>query len=164
MDKRTVTVLLVDDDANYTSIIHQFLKRFQDVDFKVIEVQQSNQVLEQLHGNPSIDVILMDYYLPDVSGLDLTKLIVEENIQVPIIFLTANKDFRVAIEALKFGAEEYLLKALKKEPDNYDFLYAICTFYLENRQNSKAKVYAHQIVSKYPSNPAGNQLLQLTLK
>ena len=61
-------------------------------------------------------------------------------------------------------AEEYLLKALKKEPDNYDFLYAICTFYLENRQNSRAEVYARQIVSKYPSNPAGNQLLQLTLK
>jgi tetratricopeptide (TPR) repeat protein len=61
-------------------------------------------------------------------------------------------------------AEEYLLKALKKEPDNYDFLYAICTFYLENRQNSRAEEYARQIVAKYPSNPAGNQLLQLTLK
>jgi tetratricopeptide (TPR) repeat protein len=57
-------------------------------------------------------------------------------------------------------AEEYLLKALSREPDNYDFLYAICTFYLEHRQNSKARNYAREIIAKYPSNPAGNRLLQ----
>ena len=64
----------------------------------------------------------------------------------------------------KAVAEEYLLKALEKEPDNYDFLYAICTFYLENRQNKKAELYARQLIAKYPDNPVGNQLLQLSLK
>jgi tetratricopeptide (TPR) repeat protein len=61
-------------------------------------------------------------------------------------------------------AEEYLLKALAKEPDNFDFLYAICTFYLENRQNTNAALYARQLIAKYPANPVGNQLLQLSLK
>jgi predicted Zn-dependent protease len=57
-------------------------------------------------------------------------------------------------------AEEYLLNALIKEPDNYDFLYAVCTFYLEHKQNQKAAVYARRLVEKYPDNPAGKQLLQ----
>ena len=61
-------------------------------------------------------------------------------------------------------AEEYLLSALSKEPDNYDFLYAICTFYLEHKQNSRAVVYANRIITKYPANPVGNQLLQAATK
>lgn len=61
-------------------------------------------------------------------------------------------------------AEEYLLKALDKEPGNYDFLYAICTFYLENRMNSKAAFYAGQLAVKYPANPVGKQLQELAGK
>ncbi len=58
------------------------------------------------------------------------------------------------------AAEGYLLKALDREPDNYDFLYALTTFYLEHKQNAKALPYARQIADKFPSNPAGNQLLE----
>jgi predicted Zn-dependent protease len=61
-------------------------------------------------------------------------------------------------------AEEYLLKALKKEPENYDFLYAVCTFYLEHKQNIKAQEYARQLAAKYPDNPVGNQLLQAAMQ
>lgn len=43
---------------------------------------------------------------------------------------------------------------------NFDFLYAVCTFYLEHKQNSKAIEYARQLVEKYPDNQAGKQLLQ----
>jgi len=58
-------------------------------------------------------------------------------------------------------AEEYLLKALNREPENFDFLYAVCTFYLEIKHNSKAAGYARQLIAKFPANPVGNQLLQL---
>jgi len=57
-------------------------------------------------------------------------------------------------------AEEYLLKALKSEPDNYDFLYAVCTFYLEHKQNRKAVEFAIRLVDKYPENQAAKQILQ----
>jgi tetratricopeptide (TPR) repeat protein len=57
-------------------------------------------------------------------------------------------------------AEEYLLRALKTEPDNFDFLYAICTFYIEHKQNAKAVVYARQIRDKFPQNPVGQELLK----
>ncbi|HWR74371.1 MAG TPA: tetratricopeptide repeat protein [Bacteroidales bacterium] len=62
------------------------------------------------------------------------------------------------------AAEENLLKALNREPDNYDFLYAITTFYLEHKQNTKALPYARQIAEKFPQNPAGNQLLEAAKK
>lgn len=58
-------------------------------------------------------------------------------------------------------AEEYILKSIKIEPDNYDFLYAICTFYLEHKQNAKAAIYAGMLAEKHPENPAGKELLKL---
>jgi len=64
----------------------------------------------------------------------------------------------------KTAAEEYMLKAFNSDPGNYDFLYALCTFYLENKQNSKAEVFARQIIEKYPANPVGNQLLKFALQ
>ena len=54
-----------------------------------------------------------------------------------------------------------MLKALNREPENFDFLYAVCTFYLEIKHNSKAAGYARQLIAKFPANPVGNQLLQL---
>ncbi len=48
------------------------------------------------------------------------------------------------------AAEGYLLKALGREPDNFDFLYALTTFYLEHKQNAKALPYARQIAEKFP--------------
>ena len=60
----------------------------------------------------------------------------------------------------KAAAEDNLLKALNREPDNFDFLYAIATFYLDQKQNTKALIYAKHLIDKYPDNPAGNQLLQ----
>ncbi len=57
-------------------------------------------------------------------------------------------------------AEEYMLKTLEKEPGNYDFLYAICTFYLEHGQNAKATIYARRMVERFPDDPAVKQLFQ----
>ena len=60
----------------------------------------------------------------------------------------------------KAAAEENLLRALSREPDNFDFLYALATFYLEQKQNSKALSYARQLTEKFPENQAGKQLME----
>ena len=60
----------------------------------------------------------------------------------------------------KAAAEENLLKALSRDPDNYDFLYALATFYLEHKQNSKAMLYARKLAEKFPENQAGKQLME----
>ena len=63
-----------------------------------------------LEKSPGIDLILMDYHLPEDNGLEVTRQIREKNIDIPIIFLTSNRDFRLAIEAMKYGVEDYLVK------------------------------------------------------
>ena len=61
----------------------------------------------------------------------------------------------------KFGeTEKYLQKCLAAEPDNYDYLYAAATFYLNRHDREKARHYATLLKEKYPGNPAGNNILQ----
>lgn len=57
------------------------------------------------------------------------------------------------------AAEGYLIKAFEKEPENYDYLYALATFYLEHGEKAKAMIYARQLAQKFPDNPAGRQLV-----
>jgi tetratricopeptide (TPR) repeat protein len=57
------------------------------------------------------------------------------------------------------AAEGYLLKALGREPDNYDYLYALSTFYLEHGEKAKAMIYARQLAQKFPDDRAARQLV-----
>ncbi len=58
------------------------------------------------------------------------------------------------------AAEEYLVRALKSEPNNFDFLYALATFYLEHGKKDRAMTYARQLADKFPGDAAGRQLIE----
>jgi FixJ family two-component response regulator len=53
---------------------------------------------------------MVDYYLPDMNGLEVTKRIRDSGAGIPIMFVTSSRDFRLAIEAMKHGVEDYLVK------------------------------------------------------
>ncbi len=110
MEEKAIRILLVDDDEEYLAIVKHYLRSFHHRSFEVEWAHDEASALEKLRKNPAFDVILMDYYMPDANGLDVTRKIFEAKYTVPIILLTANKDFRIAIEAMKFGIEEYLVK------------------------------------------------------
>lgn len=110
MKQGPTTILLVDDDITYANVTQQYLTKFAGKKFNILWKQDGASALEELQRNNSIDIILMEYYLPDKNGLELAKAIREEKVETPIIFLTTTKDVRVAIEAMKIGVEEYLLK------------------------------------------------------
>lgn len=106
----TINLLFVDDDAGYMAVAQQLLAKYQGKRFNIIWKQDGASALEELKSNKSIDLILVDYYLPEMNGLDVTKLIREEKFDTPIIFLTSNRDFRLAIEAMKYGIEDFMVK------------------------------------------------------
>lgn len=106
----TINLLFVDDDAGYMAVAQQLLAKYQGKRFNIIWKQDGASALEELKSNKSIDLILVDYYLPEMNGLDVTKLIREEKFDNPIIFLTSNRDFRLAIEAMKYGIEDFMVK------------------------------------------------------
>ena len=92
------------------SVAKHYLKDFQNHKFELTWASDGEIAFEKLSGSHHFDVILMDYFMPHANGLEVIKRLYEAKINVPIIFLTANKDFRIAVEAMKYGIEEYLVK------------------------------------------------------
>lgn len=111
MEKRTsVTVLLIEDNEAFANLVKLYLARAEEAAFDVIWRSNGKDGIDVAAANPAIDVILMDYFLPLLNGLETTKQLRQRNIDIPIIFLTVNKDVDLAVEVMKAGVEDYLVK------------------------------------------------------
>lgn len=105
-----VNLLFIDDDPSYMAVAQHLLSKYQGRRFNIQWKQDGASALEYLRGRPPVDMLLIDYYLPEMNGLEVTKAIRDEGIEIPIIFLTSNRDFRLAIEVMKYGVEDYIVK------------------------------------------------------
>lgn len=110
MENSAVSVLLVDDDEQYAKVVGHLLEKVKDRRFQMIWKASGEDGLQELKSNPAIDVVLMDYFLPGMNGLEIVKHFGDHGITAPVIFLTTHKNVRVAVEAMKYGVEDYLVK------------------------------------------------------
>ncbi len=106
----TIRLLFVDDDPGFMAIAQHLLANFQGKKFEIIWKQDGMSAIEELEKNPAVDILLVDYFLPEMNGLEVTKIIREKGMDIPIIFLTSNRDFRLAIEAMRYAVEDYMIK------------------------------------------------------
>jgi FixJ family two-component response regulator len=107
---KSVHVLLVDDDITFAKLVQVILKRFQKRTFVTIWKNSVEGALAEIAQNQEIDVILMDYLFPTSSGLEFCLQLDQMGRFIPIIFLTGYRDFKLAVEAMKLGVEDFLLK------------------------------------------------------
>ncbi|TAK54010.1 MAG: response regulator [Bacteroidetes bacterium] len=110
MDDEKTTVLIVDDDVTYVSLVKYLLDSYNTRQFEVLSESSGDAALRTLKTVPTIKIVLMDYYLGEETGLEIIQKINDEHIDVPIVFLTSNKDYRAAVDAMKFGVVDYILK------------------------------------------------------
>ncbi len=102
------SVLVIDDDA---AIGHIFRRFFEDSEINVLTAESASEGLEAIrHHKP--DVTIVDIMLPDGSGLETFQRIQRLDPKMPVIFITAGGTSDTAIEAMKLGAFDYLLKPL----------------------------------------------------
>lgn len=103
------TVLVIDDDR---SVVHLIENAFRDQPgVELVSAATAKQGLERLKSG-SVDVVLLDVMLPDTSGFDLYRQIHEWDAKLPVVFITIGGTSDTAIEAMKLGAYDYLLKPL----------------------------------------------------
>ncbi len=105
-----ICILLIEDNKDFSKLVQVYLQRYEKDKFHVIWKENRADAVAELESNKTLDIILMDYFLPGKNGLEITKEMVERKINIPIIFLTVNKDFELALEVMKLGVEEYLVK------------------------------------------------------
>jgi len=123
--KKIISVLIIEDNLGDARLIKEMLKEATYYKFNLIEHGTLSEGLEELVNN-EINVILLDLNLPDCSGLNTISVIHEKVKNIPIIILTGRDDENLAIQSLKLGMQDYLVKG-KIDPPLLErsILYAI---------------------------------------
>ena len=103
------TLLIVDDEP---SILTAFRRAFRDWPLNLVTAETAYDGLALAREHHS-DVIILDVRLPDMSGLEALRSLRALDARSPVIFITGKSTTDTAIEAMKLGAYEYLLKPLE---------------------------------------------------
>jgi DNA-binding response OmpR family regulator len=104
-------ILIIDDEASLRQTMARILQR---AGYEVTTAADGKDGLTLLAGH-SFDLIYLDIRMPDMSGLELLKIIHAKLPDLPVILFTAQPDLNSAVEAIRSGATDYLLKPLKPQ-------------------------------------------------
>jgi len=107
--KEVISVLIIEDNPGDARLIEEMLKEAKRFQFNFFNHQTLSEGLEELLKN-EINVILLDLNLPDSIGLNTISIIREKVEAMPIIILTGRDDEDLAIQSLKLGMQDYLVK------------------------------------------------------
>ena len=108
MEKK-LKVLLLEDNSGDARLAQELLKENKDFLCEVEWVERFATALERLRRG-GVDVILADMALPDCTGMEILVRLRTQAPQVPIIVLTGTYDEKTGVEAVRLGAQDYLLK------------------------------------------------------
>lgn len=124
-----VKILLIEDNLAEARLLQEFLRQAEFKQFSLVHVQRLRDALKELNQN-SYDVILLDLTLPDSQGLSSLPLLMNHAPTVPIVVLTNTNDEDLAIEAVRQGAQDYLVK----RQVNVDVLVRAVCYAIERKQ------------------------------
>ena len=102
-----LNVLIVEDDVTIRELLNYNLKK----KFKIFEANSAEEALDACDSN-NIHLILLDWMLPEMSGISLLRTIKKQknNLEIPVIFVTAKDDESDKIAAFSSGADDYITK------------------------------------------------------
>lgn len=131
--KERQTVLIVDDATDMLDLIRRNIAEMGYNPLATSNVVDAIEVLE----NTSIDLVITDMNMPDIGGLQLVKYMSQHFSDIPMLVITGFPDVNDAVEVMKLGATEYLVKP---------FLY-------EELEQSVHKTIREKHISEVPTKP-----------
>jgi signal transduction histidine kinase len=109
-DNVDLKISLIEDNEDFSELIRISLKNL-DSRYNIDSVGTAEEALDILKtGNILYDIVISDYLLPGMNGIELLNDIKRHEIDIPFIFLTGQGSEKIAVEALKQGAFDYLVK------------------------------------------------------
>jgi DNA-binding NtrC family response regulator len=99
--------MLVDDEADF---INTMSKRLEKRDFKVITANDGEQALEMVDKNRNLEVMILDVKMPGMDGIEVLEAMKKKYPLIEVIMLTGHATIESAIDGMKIGAFDYLMK------------------------------------------------------
>jgi DNA-binding response OmpR family regulator len=160
-------ILVIDDEASIRKTLARIL---QQAGFEVTTAESAEQGLAYLRTS-QFDMILSDLRMPGMHGMEALKIIHADYPSLPVVLFTAQPDINSAIEAIRHGATDYLLKPIKPEAIIERARDILSKQQLEKRkkeillqinslQNELQELDGNESISKPPTQPLNPLLLE----
>jgi len=157
-------IFIVEDDLFYSSMLEYAVGNKEN--YKVKKYSNATDFLEDLHEKP--DVVTLDYSLPDMQGDEVLRSIKEVSPDTKVIIISSQEDVKVAVNLLKKGAYDYIVK----DEDAKDRLFNTLQILRENAAlKHELETLRNQVSSKYVefknivgASPAMQHVLSLVKK
>ena len=104
-------ILIIEDDPSFAKLLERHLDK---VSVTIDHVDNGTEGLSRIKSDLP-EVVLLDLNLPDSNGMDILKNLEKENIPSEIIIITAHGNVNVAVEAMQYGAFDFLEKPFSSE-------------------------------------------------
>jgi len=105
-------VMLVDDEAPF---VETMTKRLEKRELNVITAFSGQEALDTLDQHRNVDVVILDVKMPGMDGIETLKKLKVDYPLTEIVMLTAHATVESAIEGMRFGAFDYLMKPCDME-------------------------------------------------
>ena len=99
-------ILIVDDDPVFLILLYRTLS---EEGYQVIKAERSQEAISAMESE-SFDLVITDLLMPDIDGIELTRIILGIDPKLPIIIITGSGYFEEAAEAMKIGAYDFIAK------------------------------------------------------
>ena len=107
----SLKILVADDERD----IRDYLRRLLEISgYEVVEADCGESALFALASTPDISLVILDWMMPGMSGLDVLAQLKDQFDTVPVLMLRARSEQKDLIKALSYGALYYILKPLDK--------------------------------------------------
>jgi len=111
MPNRTERILVVDDEAGMCRLLQAVLG---DAGYKVTAHQKPEDALRAFDREP-FDLVISDVRMPKLTGVDILQAVKSRSPDTPVILVTAFGSTRTAVEAMRLGTSDYIIKPFKNE-------------------------------------------------
>ncbi|RJP94865.1 MAG: response regulator [Desulfobacteraceae bacterium] len=122
-------ILIVDDEEHFC---RSLLKILAARNISAFAVNRGEDALEEIDRNP-YDVVLLDVKMPGISGIEVLKRMKEQGIKAEVIVLSGHASLDTAMEIVRYGAYDYLLKPC----DTDELLVKISNAYEQKMEKDK---------------------------
>lgn len=164
--KNMVRTIIVDDDFLVRSYLKQLVS-WEKMGFEIAADVRDGEEALQLIEKQEIDVVITDISMPLMDGIELIRKLRQKEIKIYIVVLSCHDDFEYVKEALKLGANEYILKNSLDEETLYELLKNI-QHQLEQNKLQYSEIERKEKLARLGSRSLKfhffNQLLAGTLK
>ena len=143
---KTNHILLIEDDAVDRKAIIRILRRAQCA-CDIAEAANGSDGLAYLQRQP-FDCVLLDFHLPDATGLEILRRIRQEKIDTPVIMLTGQQDAKAVAELMKAGAADYIAKDSLAQNNLEKTMQSVIRTHRAERESAAAAVELRRTAAK----------------